>query len=194
MTKKETLWRYVLHQTLTKKTRQFTQKDLAELFGVSLSTVFNALVVPRKISAVEVTGRYFRVRDPEKFLVLWASHRNFKRDIIYTTHVEGEVREIEGSLPPSVIFAAYSAVRLGHRAAPADYDKVYCYSDDLADIKKRFPHRSGYSNLFVLKEDPFLQKFGHTTPDVQTFVDLWNLEDWYAKDYLEVLKKHLRLV
>jgi len=40
----------------------------------------------------------------------------------------------------------------------------------------------------VLAGDESLRKFGAVTPDIQTFVDLWNLSDWYAKDFLKALK------
>ena len=76
---------------------------------------------------------------------------------------------------------------------PADYDKVYIYatSAQLAEIKKRFPFKNGYMNLIALRADSVLEKFGDTTPDVQTFADLWNLREWYAKEFLNALKQKL---
>lgn len=193
MTKKEIIWRHILCQTISRRRAKFTQKELAALFGFSLSTIFNALAVPRKIGAVEVRGRFFRVRDPEKFLILWATARHLQRDIIYSTHVDAGPRTMEGQMPPGVIFGAYSAYRLSYLDVPADYDKVYVYSDDVAAVKKRFPSVKGYANLFMLKPDPYLTSFGKSTPDVQTFVDLWNLEDWYARDFLTALKEKMKL-
>jgi hypothetical protein len=61
----------------------------------------------------------------------------------------------------------------------------------LSEIKKRFPFQKGYENLIVLKADPYLAQFGQITPDVQTYVDLWNLSEWYAKDFLSVLKEKM---
>lgn len=194
MTKKETIWRYILHKAFTEKILTFTQKGIAEEFGVSTSTVFNALNVPRKIGAIEVQGRFFRLRDFEKLLLVWATQRNLKNDVIYSTFVGEPVREIEGMMPPDVIFGAFSAYRFAYNEEPADYSTVYVYSNGLEEIKRRFPKQRGTANLFVLKPDSVLASFGKTTPDVQTFADLWNIPEWYSRDYLNALKKHIPLL
>jgi predicted transcriptional regulator len=179
MTKKETLWREILHQAIKNKKLEFTQKELAQQFGFSLSTVFNALKVPRQSGAIKVTARNFKIQDAEKFLYLWATQRNIGKEIIYKTNVKAIAREIEGMMPAGVIFACYSAYTKKYKEAPADYDKVYVYADErgLKEIKKRFPANKGVSNLIVLKSDPYLKEFDQLTPDVQTFIDLWNLHD-----------------
>lgn len=198
MTKKEIIWREIIDKTVKKEQFEFTQKDLAQKFGFSLSTVFNALKIPRLNGAIKVRGRGFSVVDAEKFLYIWATNRNLEKEKIYETHAPKTPREIEGLMPAEVIFAAYSAYNKKYSGAPADYDKVYVYADPptLEEIKKRFPEppktkAENYANLFVLKSDPLLKQFGGATPDVQTFVDLWNLKDWYAKDYLNELKKKI---
>ncbi len=193
MTKKEIIWREILWQALEKKKLEFTQKGLAKKYGFSLSTVFNALRIPRASGLVEIGGRGFRIIDVEKFLYLWATFRNLKKDIIYQTMVPDTVRQIEGEMPPSVIFGAFSSYARKYKEAPADYDKVYVYAakNQLAEIKKRFPFQNGRENLIVLLSCPWLKNFGKITPDCQTFVDLWNIPDWFAKDFLEVLKKRI---
>jgi hypothetical protein len=192
MSKKEIIWREILFQAIEQKNWQFTQKELAAKFGFSLSTVFNALKAPRQIGAIKVTGRNFQVIDIEKFLYLWATARNLKKDIIYQTRVDESVLNIEGLMPPSAIYGAYSAYRLKFKNAPADYDKVYIYSADTEEIKKRFPMVNAVKiktpNLIVLKADEFLKNYGQTTTLAQTFVDLWNLSEWYAKDFLNAIK------
>ncbi len=193
MSKKEILWRHILSESLEKKVQKFTQKELAKHFSYSTSTIFNALKAPRKLGAVEVTGRYFRVRDAEKLLLLFATIRNLNKEVIYETFVDDSPRGIEGTMPPDVIFGAFSAYRLKYNEAPADYSSVYVYSDNLSVLQKRFPKQKGSSNLFVLKPDKHLRSFGSTTPDVQTFADLWNIPQWYAKDYLNALKNKLHL-
>ena len=189
--KKEIIWREILYQTIEKKTRQFTQKGLAKKFSFSLSTVFNALKVPRASGAIEVGSKFFTVRDQEKFLNIWATFRNISKDIIYQTRVENPAVEIESLMPPAAIFTAFSAYRLKFNEAPADYDKVYIYCDDLTEIKKRFPPKPGNPNLIVLKLDPRLQAYGAIAPLPQIFVDLWNLSEWYAKDFLDALKEKI---
>lgn len=193
MTKKEILWREILYCAIDNKKTEFTQKELSEQFGFSLCTVFNALKIPRQSGAVKVTGRNFIVQDKEKFLYIWATQRNIKKDIIYQTNAPLNVREIEGMAPNDAIFACYSAYKKKYNDAPADYDKIYIYLDkeNLEEAKKRFPEKKGYKNLIILKSDPYLKNFGNLAPDVQTFVDLWNLEDWYAKEFLTALKKKL---
>lgn len=194
MKKKETIWRNILHEALTKRTDVFTQKNIAKQFHYSTSTVYNALKIPRELGAIEVTGRFFRLRDFEKLLLVWATQRYIIRDIIYQTHIEMTTQKIEGSMPPNTVFGAFSAYRLKYEESPADYDAVYIYSKDLEAIQQRFPkekNRKKNPNLFVLKPDKFLDEFGTITPDVQTFVDLWNLPQWYAKDFLEALKKKI---
>lgn len=193
MSKKEILWREILHQALANKKNIFTQKGLAAQFGFSLSTVFNALKIPREAGAIKVSGRDFSVTDAEKFLNIWATFRRLKNDIIYQTHSELSVREIEGLVPPQAIFDAFSAYTKKYKEAPADYDKVYIYlgEDQLSEVKKRFPAKKGYENLIVLKSDSWLAKFGQITPDVQIYVDLWNLSEWYAKDFLKSLKEKI---
>ncbi len=193
MTKKEIIWREILYQAIEKKNTVFRQKDLAEKYSFSLSTIFNALKAPRRAGIIEVTGRDFRMRDAEKFLYLWATHRNINKDVIYKTHTAKSVREIEGEAPAGIIFGAYSAYVQKYKDAPADYDKVYFYAKekDLSEIKKRFPTKKGYENLFVIKRDEYFKNFGNAVPDAQTFVDFWNLGDWYSKEFLKGLKNRL---
>lgn len=191
MTKKETIWRHILHKALSEKQFSFTQKHLAEYLKISTSTVFNALKVPRKLGAVEVTGRFFRLRDAEKLLLLWATQRNLKNDLLYQTYVDLPAQKIEGLMPSNIIFGAFSAYRLSYNDVPADYGVVYVYAGDPAEIKRRFPKIKGEPNLFVLKADDGLAVFGKATPAVQTFVDLWNMPQWYARDFLDALKQKI---
>jgi len=193
MTKKETIWREILFQAIENKETDFTQKELAQKYGFSLSTVFNALKTPRNSGAIEVSGRGFKVIDIEKLLYLWATFRKLNKDIVYQTNVSKRVREIEGEMPAEIIFGAYSAFLKKYQEAPADYDKVYIYAkkEDLEAVKERFPVQKGNPNLIILKADSWLEDFGKITPDCQTFVDLWNLSEWYAKDFLNALKEKM---
>lgn len=195
MFKKELIWREILDQCFSKGVLTFTQKELAGRLGVSLSTVYNALSLPRASEAVEVTGRDFRIKDKEKFLLLWASHRRLDKDIVYQTHVQGHPQGIEGLMPPNIVFGAFSAYTKKYKIASADYDAVYVYAEPevSAEIKSRFPPIKGELNLTVLKADPFLKNYSGITPPVQTFADLWNLPQWYAKDFLNDLRGKLGL-
>lgn len=191
MIKKEIIWREILYQSSERKVFKFTQKDLAEKFDFSVSTVFNALKVPRQAGAIKVTGRFFEVIDIEKLLTIWATFRSLNKEIIYQTDSDLPVNKIEGQLPADIILGGYSAYRQRFKEAPADYDKVYVYVQDLAEIKKRFPKQTGEPKLIVLKTDSYLRFYKQQLPLAQLFVDLWNFKEWYAKDFLEALKRKI---
>ncbi|OGD94870.1 hypothetical protein A3F02_00600 [Candidatus Curtissbacteria bacterium RIFCSPHIGHO2_12_FULL_38_9b] len=208
MLKIEIIWRELLYQTIEKRSliannaiRYFTQKDIASKFGFSTSTVFQALKVPRKMGAVRVSGRNFTLEDAEKLLYHWASFRNLQKDVMLSAFVNLPVLEIEARMPPEIVFGGFSAAKeiLGENV-PADYDKVYVYAEKINEIRKRFEigkgpsvlqARQGRANLTVLKADKFLASYGQITTVAQTFVDLWNLPYWYAKEYTRNLKEKL---
>lgn len=193
MKKIEMIWREILFSRLEKGIIEFTQKELAEKFGFSTSTVSLALSSWRQSGAVKVTGRNFRLIDPKKALYHWASQRNLAKDILYQTWVALPIQEIENSLPPQAIYAAYSAYTKRFSEAPADYDVVYFYlsKDVLSEVKKRFPKRKGTANLVTLTADQHLSRYGALTTLSQTFVDLWNLPQWFARDFYLALEEKI---
>lgn len=194
MSKKEAIWREILVQARQNKKTIFTQKELAEQLGVSLSTVFNALKIPRDAHIIEVSGRNFRLDSHKKLLLLFASHRNLARDIYYRAYIEEGPKELEAVMPPQTSFGLYSAFAFAYGFTPADYDHVYVYaSPDMAqEIINRLPShnkKDNNPNFFMLKEDPWLKKYG-MMPE-QMFVDIWNAPEWYAKDFLKHLEEKL---
>jgi hypothetical protein len=56
-------------------------------------------------------------------------------------------------MPDGAIFSGCSAYAQKYGETPADYDKIYVYADEktAGEIKRRFPAKKGYENLFVLK-------------------------------------------
>lgn len=196
ISKKEQILRYMLEKTLLKKrTLSFEQQEVAQALKFSISTVFNALKVPRQSGAVEVRGRGFEIRDIEKLLTIWATMRKLKKDILYETHSDDTVQRIESEMPSSITFGAYSAYKFRFHDTPADYDKVIVYAanEAMKEIEKRFPAKKGIANLVVLEADPHLKDFGSHLPNSQLFADLWNLSDWFARDYLNALRKKIGL-
>lgn len=191
MKKIEIIWRELLFQAIENKLRQFQQKKLAEQLGVSTSTIFQALKAPRAMGAVRVTGRFFILEDPEKLLYHWASVRNLKKEILFAGSVRLPVLEIEGLMPPDIIFACYSAARYILKEVPADYDTVYVYSETADSLRERFSFTKGRANMVILKQDPLLGSYGQRTTLAQTFVDLWNLSDWQAKEFTKALKEEI---
>ena len=164
------------------------------MFGYSLSTVNLSLKVPTQIGAVKKTSKFFTVFDLRKFLYLYASNRNLQKDIIYQTNLEQSVIEIEGSVPSKSIYACYSAAKHIFKEAPADYSKVYIYLEEeyLPEIVKRFG-KGGHKNpnFFVLKANKDMKRYGEVTALPQTFVDIWNLSDWYSRDFILALEEKI---
>jgi len=115
----------------------------------------------------------------------------------------GEKSKKEGSIPvkeierimPDVVFGAYTAYKFRFDDVPADYSEVYAYADDneLKIIKSRvskFKTGENNPNLYVLKKDKLLASYPKI-PLSQIFVDLWNLKEWYAKDFLNELENKI---
>jgi hypothetical protein len=95
---------------------------------------------------------------------------------------------------PGSLYGAYSAASRLLGEPPADYSKVYFYvaRHDLEAFQRRFPRvpRSP-ANTFALKVLPVMPSYGPVTTLVQTFVDCWNLADWYARDFARALEEKL---
>jgi|SRR3989338_8665840 len=183
------VYREILYRAIEKKTRVLTQADLSRTLKISLSTVNNALRPLVRMGAVLVNPRNFHVVDAKKILYYWASIRNLQRDVIYATRVDEPVRTIEKLMPDDVVFAAYSSYKFLFDDVPADYSEVYVYGDE--SLKQRFPQTKGPFNLFVLRKDAAIGIYGRKTTIANTFVDLWNLREWYAKEFLKLMEERL---
>lgn len=190
MKKIEYIWRELLIQTVEKREPVFAQQSLSAKFGLSSSTVNLSLSPLRKLGAVSIGKRHSEVTDYEKILYHWANHRHLEKDISAKLHVGLPVMEIEGRLPENSIPTGYTAIREKFGEPPSNYDKVYCYHADPTIVTARFAAdiTRGEPNLFVMKADPFL---GPQVSLPQVFVDLWNMHDWYAKDFCRFIKSKL---
>lgn len=194
MKKIETIWHHLLNSAIEQANYKHTQQELAHRFGYSISTVNYALKNPENIGAIRKESKFFILQDFQKLLYYWASLRNLESDIIYKTQVSSSVFEIEGLVPPQAVYGCYSAVRHQFTEPPADYDKVFFYlsHNNLLDVQRRFPlNKKNPANVFVLKM-PEKFKVNHgTTTLPQTFVDIWNLRDWYAHDFCKFLEEKM---
>ena len=198
MLKKEILWREILVQARLNNKKKFTQKELAQKFGFSLSTVFNALKTPRDNHSIEVMPRFFILENYPKLLYLWANEHSLKREMIYQGRINKNILELENETPDWASFGFYSAYKFLYQDTPADYDHLYIYVDsgELTKLKKRFdlPSKVDFSpNFFVLKKDPWLKFYSEKMTPEQIFVDIWNSDEWYAKDFLKALEDKLNL-
>ena len=183
----EEVYREMLFRSMEKKENNLTQSQLASSLNVSLSVVNLALEPLKRMNAIKVKNRSFDVIDKRKILYYWASIRNIEKDIVYETRVEKPVMKIESEMPNNAIYGCYSAYKFKLKDVPADYSEVYIYSNDINEIKKRFPKKDNNPNLFVLKKDSNMKEM--TLANI--FVDLWNLKEWYARDFLISLERKI---
>ncbi len=188
MKRTEEVYREILYQ-FERKSHKLTQKSISEKLGLSLSNVNYALAPLRRMNAIQVKKMFFQIINPKKILYYWASIRNLEKDIVYSTRFGKNAIEIEKFMPDSAVFTAYSGYRLKYGDAPSDYSEVYVYCSDLGEIRKRFPESKNTPNLFVLKKDKNIDKYGKISTNANMFVDLWNLPEWYSKDFVKALEE-----
>ncbi len=195
MKKIESIYREILYRAIEKKEFQLTQSELSKELVLSLSIVNLAIKKLKSIGAVKINQRSFNVLDIKKILYFWASARNLEKDIIFKARIEMPVREIERNLP-DIIFTAYTAYKFKFNDVPADYSEVYAYADEkeLESIKKRFKIDKDIGNkkpnLFILKKDNSMNLY-KSIPVSQIFIDLWNLKEWYAKEFINEFEKRI---
>lgn len=192
MKKIETVWCQLLFDALEKRQPRFQQQRLAEKLQLSTSTVNHALKDIRKIGGVRIGGDGGVVADAEKILLHWANRRRLEGDIVATMKLKPSVMELEGLLPPGSVLGGYSAVRHWYGEAPADYQTVYVYHRQPQLVIDRFTNEStGDNNLVVLQLNPLIPTRKETTSLAHTYVDLWNLTDWMAKDFIRRVKREI---
>ena len=110
------------------------------------------------------------------------------------------VKDMEKDMPDEVAFTGYTAYRFIFNESPADYSEVYLYATEssLKEIKRRFTPSSKIPNITVLGADECLKKaiagkkLRHSSVcQAQLFADLWNMKEWYAKEFADALSKRL---
>ncbi|MFP4116771.1 MAG: hypothetical protein ACLFQ8_02400 [Candidatus Aenigmatarchaeota archaeon] len=186
MKKIERVYRELLFRFLEEDNRELTQKHLSDRCEVAIGTVNYALGPLESMNAIEKRRRSFLVLDPKKILLHWTSVRNLRKDVVYKTHSDKDVRKVEQEMP-SCFFTAYSGYKFRHGEPPAGYSEVWVYGD-VERVRERFPEEKGKENVFVLEIDEHLEKF-EEIPLGQLYVDLWNLDTWYASEFVESLEE-----
>src|SRR3989304_642294 len=170
MKKIEEVYREIVFRAMEKKEFILTQSELSKKLNISLSIINLAVKKLNSIGALKIHQRGFHVLDIKKIL-------------------------------PNVFYTAYSAYKLRFNDVPADYSEVYIYGDerDLGIIKHRLsdlkfsPEKSTIKpNFFVLKKDASLNLYKNI-PIGQIFVDLWNLKEWYAKEFIDSMEEKLKI-
>ena len=194
MKRVERVYCELLEKIIQDHINKTTQKQLSKDCDVSIGTVNYALEPLSQMGIIEKKQRSFKTINPKKLLLYWASTRNLTNEIIYTTFSKENTRKIENMLPPC-IFTAYSGYKHKFNDAPADYREIYAYSD-VALVEKRFPQvKSNLNNIFILKTDSYIEKRSEkgVAPLSLLYADLWNLNTWYANEFLKELEKKMRL-
>jgi len=191
MFKIEYIWRDLLDRVIEKKRPEFTITELSKKYSLSTSVVNHALYPLRQLNIVKINKFSSKVVDWERLLYFWATRRNLKKDIVYFTFSPLPVYDREGLMPADVVPTAYTAFRYLFKKIPADYDHVYFYSNNIENVSKRFSKRKNPPNIFILKPDLYLKKSKKISLS-QLFVDLWNLPEWYAKDFCEATLLEIR--
>lgn len=198
MNKTEQVYREILYCVLEKKKFAMTQLELSKRLNISISTVSHSLKALKKMGAINIHPMNFEIVNPKKILYYWAGIRNIQKDIIFEARIDRNAAEIEKLMPQDIIYAAYSAYKFKFRDIPADYSEVYVYSDEktLNELKKRLDIKktsANISNLFVLKKDENMDKYPRMTI-ANIFVDLWNIKEWYARDFLKAIEKEINKI
>lgn len=187
MLKIEYVWREILYQGIELKNPGFTITELSNKFKLSTSMVSHALLPLRELGMVKIGKVKSSLIDAERLLFFWATRRNLNKEIIFRTQTSIPVFEREALMPKDVFPTAYSACRLYFDLVPSDYENIYFYADNINYVEKRFPQSSKkFPNIFILKADSYL-KIYKTVPKAQIFADLWNLPEWYAKEFADKL-------
>ena len=191
MLKIEYVWRELLNRVIEKGSPEFTITELAKKYSLSTSVVNHALIPLREMNIVKINKTSSRVTDWERLLFFWATRRNVKKEIFYSTFSPLPIYDREGLMPPEVIPTVFTAFRYYFKQTPADYDHIYLYSEKIEKIIKRFPISKHPPNIFILKQDPYLLK-SKKLGLAQLFVDLWNMPEWYAKDFTDAVFLEIR--
>lgn len=196
MLKIEYIWRDLLTQAIEEKKNEFTLTGLSLKFKLSTSVVSHALFPLREMGMVKIGKNKSQVVDTERLLMYWATRRNLKKEIVYQTYSPLPVLAREASMPHDILPTAYSGYAYYKKDMPSDYEHIYYYAERLDTIITRFPRSKKNPNIFILAMDPYLRIYPRT-PLAQIYVDLWNLPEWYAKEFsqevLEIIKERIGL-
>jgi len=186
MKKQERIFREILENF--KKEKTLFQNKISKKCDVSIGLVNKTVKKLEEQGCVQIKTRGFSVINAKKILLYWASLRNLNKDIIYETFCDKPIEKIENMMP-SCLFTAYSGFKYKFDNIPSDYSEIFIYADK-DEIRKRFSKNKKKPNILVLKSDKHLEKFKQI-PVSQLYVDLWNINTWYAQEFLKSLEEKI---
>jgi len=185
--------REILYRVYERNEPFMSQKSLGQACETSIDTVNRLVSKLYQFGSIEKKPLGFRVTNPKKVLLYWASTRNLASDIVYSTYSPDQVSEIEVEMSPGTIFTGYSGYQRRFKDMPTYYEGVYIYADP-DDIKRKFPEKAiERKNIFVLRSDPHLKKVSknNAAPLAQIYVDLWQMGEATSERFVLELEKKL---
>lgn len=195
MKKRELVIREILYRVYEKNEFFMTQKSLAQACKVSLDTANQVVKRLFQFHAIEKKPLAFRVVNPQKILLYWASTRNLAADVVYSTYSPNPIEEIEKDMPDDAIFTAYSGYRRKFSEPSIIYDEVFVYAD-LDGVKRKFTEKPiPAKNIVVLKKDPDIKRVSNdgVVPLALLYADLWQLGTPLAEKLIIELNQKLKL-
>lgn len=205
MRKNELVYRHILDSVLEKRQIKFQQKKLAEAFGISVSTVHQALQPLKRLNALKIGGRFFTILSTEKILYYWACHRNMEKELLKKYYIPKPVAYRSAVCGPEVIFGGYERLNDLFKTPPADFDIAIWYikanEENMTELEQRLQEleadpepRNNFFNTLIYQQDDFLKFYGGRIPYCQAFVDVFNRPDWYSKDYIKEFENYYEAI
>lgn len=195
MKKRDLVIREILYRVYEKNEFFMTQKSLAQTCNVSLDTANQVVKKLFQFHAIEKKPLAFKVVNPQKILLYWASNRNLAADVVYATYSPNPVEEIEKDMLDDAIFTAYSGYRRKFNEPSITYEEVFVYADP-EGVKRKFAEKPvSAKNIVVLKQDPDMKRVssGRVVPLAQLYADLWQLGSPLAERLIIELNQRLKL-
>lgn len=185
--------REILYRVYERNEPFMSQKSLAHACETSMDTVNRLVSKLHQFGSIDKKPLGFKVTNPKKVLLYWASTRNLASDIVYSTWSPDQASEIEEEMPPGTIFTGYSGYQLMFKDVPTYYDEVYVYANP-DEVRRKFPEKEiEGKNIFVLKSDPHLKNVSknNAAPLAQIYVDLWQIGKTTSERFILELEKKL---
>ncbi|PJC81613.1 hypothetical protein CO007_03740, partial [Candidatus Roizmanbacteria bacterium CG_4_8_14_3_um_filter_36_10] len=98
MLKIEYIWRELLYRSIEESRPDFTITELSKIFNLSTSVVSHALKPLKELGIVKINKKNSKILDAERLLFFWATRRNLKKELIYSTYNPLPVQEREASM------------------------------------------------------------------------------------------------
>lgn len=199
------VWLALLRQLIERKVDPHTVHSVTMLHRrydlAGPSSVHKAMRVPREMGITELScGRYV-VRDPHRFLLLFAARRNVAGEVKVRAEVRGGVRHLERSLPEGWSATSIAGYIRTYGERFEDHQLVYLYAppDGLARLVNGLDVTWGQGLLRPAANGPVRVMLTNReippsqASPVSLWADLFHDPQPVAGKYLEALSTRLGL-